>query len=311
MNYIRLPLSACALLTLALLTGQASRADTVTLTDGTVREGKILSETRDTITFQLRMGNLRGSIVIPRSEIAALQRKELPPDPVVVVGQELTKGAEAETDPVKAAQAWLRLGEFYEQNPGFSSNARASFQKVLLFAPDQPVARAKLGYVKTDKGWQKLEVKKPEAPLEIVRAPEGQQKAAAREDELVIGLRADAEAIRKALEEQANRLKMAPEPQPRRVAAQDAPNFVGDYEPWGYQQYILMGNMLYPYMPGLFFCDYCPFYGFGGFSNYYYSNGYYGTGWNGGWGNGGSGWRGGWGNGGGGWHGGGHGGSRF
>jgi len=218
------------------------------------------------------MGTVTGCVVIPKSEIVSLKRKALPPDPVVEDGQILRKLAEAEKDHGKAAQAWLRVGEFYESHPGFYPHAKASFEKVLLFDGDNAAARGKLGYVKTEKGWQKAEVKKAE-PAEAAQA-----KAQPAADELTIGLRRDADVVRKLLDEQAARIEALRDLDRRRTRVAERDDF-GYYPNRGLYYWDPAG--LYYYSPGsiVYVDNGGPFgYGSGGYGSGGYGSGGYGSG---------------------------------
>jgi hypothetical protein len=250
---------------IVLIAAAWAHADTVTLADGTVREGKIIRETDESITLQLRLGTLKGTVVIPRREITSIKREELPPDPVAAEGQALKTKAEAEKDSVQAVVAWLKVGDFYEQHPGYHAYARSSYEKALLFDADQPIARAKLGFVKGEKGWVKAEVKKDAGDEELaVQAKRPVQD----KDDIAISLRRDAETIRRALEEQAARL------QAMREADRRVPR---DYDYDYYGGYVLTGNGLLWYPGGSMlvvdpcYGQYYPTYGSG-----YGGRGYYG-----------------------------------
>lgn len=256
---------------IALLAALCARADTVTLADGTVREGKIIRENEDSITLQLRVGTMRGTVVIPRHEIASIKRQELPPDPIATEGQALKAKAEAEKDVAKAAAAWLRVADFYEQHAGYHAHARSSYEKVLLFDADQPIARAKLGFVKGEKGWVKAEVKKETGDEEFaVHA----KRPVAEKDELAISLRRDAETIRRTLEEQAARL------QAMREAERRVPR---DYDYYN-GGYLLTGNGLLWYPGGSMlvvepsYGPYYPTYGSRNCGGYYGHHSYYNSG---------------------------------
>ena len=128
-------------------------ADTVTLRDGTIREGVIVAEDDQTVTMELRMGGLKGRIVIPRHEIASLKSRPLPPDPVETAARKLQKDAEGKAGK-EAADAWVALGDLYAKHNGYSAQARAAYEKAIAADPDHTKARHGLGHVKTSAGWQ-------------------------------------------------------------------------------------------------------------------------------------------------------------
>ena len=260
-----------ALLGLAAILCPHLLADTVLLADGTEHEGKVVKETPQEVTFQIRMGGLRGSVVIPKAEIISLKFGELPPDTVAEDGAKLRKLAEAETDPAKAAHAWLKLGEYYDRHPGYSAHARSSYEKVLLFDANHGLARARLGFVKGENGeWRKPEPFRKEEPAvaEAPAAPVPQAPAAKEANELAIGLRKDAATVKKILEDEANRIAAERErlAHERQFARHDGWN----------GQYFLLNDGLYYYPPGsVVYYTSGGLYGFGGYGGYC-GNGYYG-----------------------------------
>ncbi len=224
----------CALLCVVSLfaVSFAARADTVSLLDGTDYEGTVLRENDESLTFLVRLGGMKGSIIIPKKDILFLKRQALRPDPIATEGQVLQRAAESETDVKKAVGAWMRVAEYYERHPGFSPQVRASYEKVLLFDADHLIARAKLGYQKTVEGW-----KKPE-PKVLIEEPEADTiRVGVREtprDELAISLRRDAATLKKLLDEQAARID-APRERERREAQQVS--YPVDYGYNGYNGY--------------------------------------------------------------------------
>jgi hypothetical protein len=191
-----------------------ARADTVLLRDGTRQEGEIILETEHSVTLRVRMGGIRGTVVIPKTEIVSIARKALPPDTVIADARRLEQEALAveqfaETvqlapkNPAarrdafrKAADAWVRAGEFYQRHRGYGAQANNMYERALLCDPDHVVARAKLQYVQTEDGWARPEAEAASAP--VIGKPE----AKAPEADLTIGLRRDAEAVNRLLADQ-------------------------------------------------------------------------------------------------------------
>lgn len=138
------------------LLGSSVLADTVTLRDGTVRDGTIVAEDDETVTMEVRMGGLKGKIVIPRYEIASVKSQPLPPDPVEVAAAKLRKDAEAAVGK-ESADAWVKLGDLYAQNSGYSAQAKAAYEKAIAADPEHVRARHGLGHIKTAQGWQKTD----------------------------------------------------------------------------------------------------------------------------------------------------------
>ena len=281
-----------ALLGLLAFVAAPLRADTVLLADGTEHDGNVVKETANEVTFAIRMGGLRGAIVIPKAEILSLKIGALPPDTVSEDGLKLSKLAEAEKEPAKAAHAWSRVGEYYDRHPGYSAHARASYEKVLLFDANHAVARARLGFVKGENGaWKKPEPVRNERATAESDAP-GQQapfaakpEVAARPEQhndeaLQIGLRKDAETIKKILDEDAARVAAE-----RERLARDRQFARNDYDNYGYGgQYFLLNDGIYYYPPGsvVHYTSGGVFGGYGGYGGHcggYYGGGYgYGRG---------------------------------
>ncbi|MCY3022568.1 MAG: hypothetical protein NTW87_26610 [Planctomycetota bacterium] len=183
----------------------SSRADTVVLLDGTQHEGEIVSQTKDTLTLRVRLGGMTGSIVIPKADIAALHVKPLGADPVAAAAQALRKEAEAVGgDNRKKAEAWVRLGDFYQRHPGYSAQGHEAYVNALLWDPDQPAARTALGYIKTESSWAQKPKPRPPAPSPKpdVAAVRAQAAGPKPDDGIVIGLRRDEELVKKLLADQ-------------------------------------------------------------------------------------------------------------
>jgi hypothetical protein len=205
----------------------AARADTVLLRDGTRQDGEIILETEHSLTLRVRMGGIRGSVVIPKSEVVSVARRAVPPDTVVTDAQRLEQEALAveqfaetvqPTPKVpaarrdafrKAADAWVRLGEFYQRHRGYGAQANTAYERALLCDPNHVVARAKLRYAKTDDGWARPQPEADAAPVI------GKPAANAPEPELTIGLRRDAEAVNRMLADQQARQRAEEEQQRR------------------------------------------------------------------------------------------------
>ena len=146
----------------ALLGCGTALADTVTLQDGTVREGTIVQQDESGVTLEIRVGGLKGAVKIQRQEIASIQRQPLAPDAVEDEAAKLRAAAEAlkGADAPKAAEAWVRLGDFYAGRTGYSSQAQAAFEKAMEIQPEDAAARQRLGHVKTAQGWQAVDVER-------------------------------------------------------------------------------------------------------------------------------------------------------
>ncbi|MCW8130620.1 MAG: hypothetical protein KIS92_09745 [Planctomycetota bacterium] len=140
----------------ALLLAGTARADTVTLRDGTVKEGVILRQDADGVTLEMRIGSLKGAVHIPQADIRKIERKPLPEDPTEAAAAKLRAEAEAKTG-AEAAAAWVKLGDFYADRAGYSNLAHEAWRKAVAADPDHAEARKRLGHVKTESGWQAVD----------------------------------------------------------------------------------------------------------------------------------------------------------
>jgi hypothetical protein len=249
-------------------------ADTVELKDGTVQDGTVVSETVDHVTLVVKMGAMRGTVVIPRGDVAKITLGALREDNVPANAKVLTTAAEAQTEPGKAAQAWLLVGGYYDRHPGYGAHARASYEKVLLFDADNPTARERLGFVKVDGAWKKPEpapALAADEQLAIGKAP------AVAADEITIGLRNDAAVIKELLEDQAARQQLQRDLAQQRVVQpppviDDGFGLVGYDYGYGYRPtYILNSSGLFLYDSGLGYGG-SGFGGFGGHQHHHHSH---------------------------------------
>ncbi|MCZ7647560.1 MAG: hypothetical protein M5U26_20270 [Planctomycetota bacterium] len=145
-----------ALVLAAALASAGARADTVTLTDGSVREGTVIHEDQAAVTLEMRVGGMRGRVVIPRHEIASIKKEALPADPVETQAAKLRQAAEA-LDGAAAGRAYVALGDHYAERLGYSAQAREAYAKALQADPENADARKILGYVKTPAGWEAVD----------------------------------------------------------------------------------------------------------------------------------------------------------
>jgi len=251
------------------------RADIVLLRDGTEQEGEIVRQDGEGITLRIRVGGMNGTIQIAHREIAEVKCRTVLADRVTADAEPLKKSAEEIGEPAKAAEAWVVVGEFYKRHPGYSGQARNAFERALNLSPEHPLARAGLGYVKTDKGWALAEKPRPErVPVndEIVQAPLRKAEPA---DEVTIGLRKDAALIKRFQDEQ--QARDVAEREQRRWIPEQAPAYAG------YTRDFYSNNFGIPYYTNP--CNYVsPAYGYsggyssGGFLGSGYGHGSYGSG---------------------------------
>lgn len=215
------------LLTALFLVSSLALADTVTLRDGTVREGTIVEEDADTVTMEVRMGGLKGKIVLQRYEIAAIKKQPLAADPVETEAAGMRATAQAAKGQ-EAADLWVQLGDLYAKNTGYSAQARAAYENAILADPDHARARHGLGHVKTADGWVKTDDLRRErglVPLGGVWVKPDErswlidQRREAQRDELQIGPR-QADDFNRADVERALALKRAEDDARHRDAMQ-------------------------------------------------------------------------------------------
>lgn len=152
-------IAAFAFLAAALGFAPGIRADTLTLKDGTVREGTILRQDAEGVTFEVKVGSMKGAVHIPKNEIAKIERKALPADTVETEAAALRDAAEKKTG-AEAADAWVKLGDFYAERSGYSNPAQEAYKKALATDPENAKAHQRLGHVKTEKGWQAVDEEK-------------------------------------------------------------------------------------------------------------------------------------------------------
>lgn len=206
-------LLSVALLATLVFALRSSHADIVVMNDGTETEGEVVHEDTQTITLRVHMGAMSGLIEIKRTDVKSIKVSDVHADPAIAIGKNLEKEASLIKDVSKAIEAWMKVGEFYDQHAGFSTSAHTAFERVILLDPDNAKAREKLGFVKTANGWtSKDEIRRAEQAKEreaaalktaaIVAARNGQ--ATAPED-ITIELRRDNDLV-KQMKEQHNEL---------------------------------------------------------------------------------------------------------
>ncbi len=284
----RFPLFALSILVLAACSARTGRADIIELMDGTTQEGEVIHEDKNTITLSIQLGAMKGTVVLNRRDIRSVKVTDPVIDPALVEGNVLVKAAEALTDVKQAIAAWTKAAEFYDRHAGFSSEAHAAYEKVLLLDPDNAAIRAKLGYVQTPDGWaKKIDLQRAEAAKIAERARVVQAKAKV-EDDMVIGLREDNALVKKIQEEKARAKADIPPappvaPQPLQPQPQFANQQYGGIE--YYQGLPYYPTILYGFGPGGFGGNGFGFVG-GGFNNGFGYSGYNNYGYGGGYGGG-------------------------
>jgi hypothetical protein len=138
------------LLATALLTAGAiaARADTLTLRDGSVREGKIVGESEDAYEFEIARGTLRAVVSIPKSEVTEVKRGASENERLLAEYAR-KRAALKEGD----AEGWAELGLWCRKRVGLAVEADEAFRRAIAANPDHEAARRELGYVKVGDAW--------------------------------------------------------------------------------------------------------------------------------------------------------------
>ncbi len=123
-------------------------ADVVVLTDGSRREGKIVSQDKDEVVLEIAQGRLKAQIVLKRSEIKSIEKGSTANEKLV---EEVARRRKKLGAGDKAG--WLSFAQWLETQNGFSKDARSAYEKVLELDEDNELARRKLGYRKVAGQW--------------------------------------------------------------------------------------------------------------------------------------------------------------
>lgn len=133
---------------MAVAAGPAARADTVVLTDGTRREGKIVSENAEQVVLEIAQGRMSARMAFARKEVAAIERGPTANDKLLAEVARRRAALKADD-----AAGWLELARWLDAQSGLSADARAAWEKVLKLDPDNEAARTRLGYRRLDGRW--------------------------------------------------------------------------------------------------------------------------------------------------------------
>ncbi len=118
------------------------QGDIIYLNTGGKVEGKILS--RDLDDDSVRIRTINGTVEIATDEIERIEKCESVFD---IYERKLKE------TPKTNAKSQYRLALWCKKK-GLKAEAKRHFKKVIALSPDHEKARAELGYVKTDKGWE-------------------------------------------------------------------------------------------------------------------------------------------------------------
>ncbi|MHC4917754.1 MAG: tetratricopeptide repeat protein [Planctomycetota bacterium] len=160
-----------ALIPAAALLVPAALADTVTLKDGSQREGTVVRQDENEVVLRVASGRLSAEVTIPRAEVAAIRKGP-------TRNQRLLAEAAARRRKLKGRDAagWLAYARWLDSHSGFTTEALGAFEKVVQIAPNNAAARERLGYVRDGKKWVRPGEKRP-APKD---EPDAVLKALAR-----------------------------------------------------------------------------------------------------------------------------------
>ena len=176
------------ILLLLLFFPQGIFADIIYLKNRQILEGKIVEETKDTITLEIRRGGWSAQIVLSKDQIVKIERKK---DPWEILMEEYKKRRKRaiQKDTLKeweklgqwclekklekeakkafleafrlqkmqlqrspSAEGWYKLG-LWCLKKGLRKQGKEAFQKAIQLNPDHPGARKALGYVRYQGKW--------------------------------------------------------------------------------------------------------------------------------------------------------------
>jgi hypothetical protein len=125
-----------------------AHADTVTLTNDKVLEGKV---TDDGVTVTIEMS--RGTVKVPKSKVKSIVIKDTPQDEYNRRAAEILNNEKAgKLEALPEADAWYELSEWAEKKDLVKAR-REALQKALELNPDHAAAREASGFVFYDHRW--------------------------------------------------------------------------------------------------------------------------------------------------------------
>jgi len=131
-----------------LMSAGSLMADTVTLTNGKVLEGRV-TEDGDRVVVEMS----QGSVKLNRSQIKSIDTKETPQDEFFRRSTDVQKEIkEKELDADAQAEKWFELAEFAAQKQLTRQRAEL-LKKIILINGDHTGARHALGFVLHDGRW--------------------------------------------------------------------------------------------------------------------------------------------------------------
>ncbi len=122
-------------------------ADTVIMTDGTIIEGKVISEDGGTVVIEIAVGRLRARQRIARGDVARIEKGKTDNEKLLDEVAQRRKRIGA-----RNASEWYEFGKWLEGRTGFSKEAREAFRKAVQIDPRHELAWRGLGFLKDGKG---------------------------------------------------------------------------------------------------------------------------------------------------------------
>jgi hypothetical protein len=133
---------------LAVLAAGPGRADVVTLTDGSKREGKVVKDCDQEVVLEVTQGRLKAEVTFKRSEVKSIEKGPTAAEKLLAEVEK--RKAQLKDDD---AAGWVEYARWLDRQSGFSRDARAAWEKVVKIDPDNEAARTKLGYQKVGGQW--------------------------------------------------------------------------------------------------------------------------------------------------------------
>jgi tetratricopeptide (TPR) repeat protein len=125
-------------------------ADTVTLEDGRVLEGKVLKRTKDAVEIEVTKGDLRAVSYYSAKEVSEVKYGSTPREALEREFQKRFENTEGTAD------AWYALGRWCTEQ-FLLKRAGQAYRKALEFDPDHELTRRALGYVFYEGEWAREE----------------------------------------------------------------------------------------------------------------------------------------------------------
>jgi hypothetical protein len=141
----------------AALIGATALADTITLKDGSKREGKIVREDKKQVVLEVAMGRLKAELILARKDIKSIAKGKS--DNEKLLAESKRRKARLKKND---ASGWLAYARWLDKQSGLSKDATAAFKKVIKLQPDNEIARRRLGYHRVGKKWLTLAEAKAE-----------------------------------------------------------------------------------------------------------------------------------------------------